>query len=210
LIPPATTPGGVQPARSSSGDRPAPSLGADRPARTSRINLKVLAAGLAVIAPLLVVLILNIDRDPHSVRSPLLGRPAPGFSLAPLGGGPAVTLESFRGRPVVINFWATWCVPCLAEHADLRSAALAFRDVQFLGIVYEDEAARSEAFLQQRGSSYPSLLDPDGRTAIAYGVFGVPETFIVDSAGRLIDKVAGPVDRGTLDALVARAKGGAP
>jgi cytochrome c biogenesis protein CcmG/thiol:disulfide interchange protein DsbE len=96
------------------------------------------------------------------------------------------------------------------EHAELVSAAREFGDVQFFGIVYEDEEARAASFLEQRGSSYPSLLDLDGRTAIAFGVFGVPETFFIDSGGRLVDKVAGPLDRQTIAALVAKAKGGAP
>ena len=178
-------------------------------ARSSRINRKVLAAGLAVVLPLLAVLVLNLGRDPHSVRSPLIGRPAPNFSLAPVGGGSPVTLESLRGRPVVVNFWATWCVPCFEEHAALTSAARSLGDVHFLGVVYEDEEARIEAFLRERGSSYPSLVDPDGKTAIAYGVFGVPETFFIDPSGRLIDKHVGPLDRQTIAAFVAKAAGGA-
>ncbi len=189
---------------------PAASTPGAAPARASRINRKVLAGGLAVVAPLLAVLVLNLGRDPRSVRSPLIGRPAPNFSLALVGGGSPVSLESLRGRPVVVNFWATWCVPCFEEHAALTSAARAFGDVQFLGIVYEDEEPRTQAFLQQRVSSYPSLMDPDGRTAIAYGVFGVPETFFIDPVGRLIDKYVGPLDHQTIASLVARAKGGAP
>jgi cytochrome c biogenesis protein CcmG/thiol:disulfide interchange protein DsbE len=180
------------------------------PARASRINPWVLAAGLAVVVPLLAVLVLNLGRDPHSIRSPLVGRPAPVFSLAPVGGGAPVGLESFRGRPVVINFWATWCVPCFGEHAALTAAARTFREVQFLGIVYEDEEARTRAFLTERGSSYPSLLDPEGRAAIAYGVFGVPETFFIDGDGRIVEKYVGPLDRGTIATLIARTKGGAP
>ena len=180
------------------------------PGRASRVNPWVLGAGLAVVVPLLAVLVMNLGRDPHSIRSPLVGRAAPAFSLAPLGGGAPVSLESLRGRPVVINFWATWCVPCFEEHAALTAAARAFGEVQFLGVIYEDDEARTQAFLAQRGSSYPALLDPEGRTAIAYGVFGVPETFFIDGAGRIVEKYVGPLNRGTIAALIARAKGGAP
>jgi cytochrome c biogenesis protein CcmG/thiol:disulfide interchange protein DsbE len=180
------------------------------PERSSRVNTKVLIAGAAVVVPLLVVLILNIRRDPHSVRSPLIGRQAPSFSLPPVAGGAPMSLDSLRGRPVVVNFWATWCVPCFQEHAALSSAAQALRDVQFVGVVYEDEEARTRAFLQERPSAYPSLLDADGRTAIAYGVFGVPETFFIDRTGRIVEKYVGPLDQETIAALVAKAKGGAP
>jgi cytochrome c biogenesis protein CcmG, thiol:disulfide interchange protein DsbE len=177
--------------------------------RPSRINKRVLIAGAAVVVPLLAVLIANLGRDPHSVRSPLIGRPAPEFALAPVGGGQAVRLESFRGRPVVINFWATWCVPCFEEHAALAAAARGLPDVQFLGVVYEDEEAKTQAFLKDHGSAYPSLMDADGRTAIAYGVFGVPETFFIDGQGRIVEKFVGPLRRGTIAELVARSRGGA-
>ena len=180
------------------------------PLRSARVNKKVLMAGLAIVLPLVVVLFANLGRDPHSVRSPLIGRSAPAFSLAPVGGGANVRLDEFRGRPVVINFWATWCVPCFEEHAALIAAARGLRDVQFLGIVYEDEEARTQAFLRERPSPYASLMDPDGRTAIAYGVFGVPETFFIDADGRIVEKFVGPLERSTIAALVARAKGGAP
>jgi cytochrome c biogenesis protein CcmG/thiol:disulfide interchange protein DsbE len=177
--------------------------------RAPRINRKVLVAGLAIVLPLLAVLVANLGRDPHSVRSPLVGRPAPAFSLTPVGGGNPVALDSLRGKPVVINFWATWCVPCFQEHPALTEAARSLRDVQFLGIVYEDEEALTGEFLRQRGSAYPTLMDKDGKAAIAYGVFGVPETFFIGADGRIVEKYVGPLDRGTIVELVARAKGGA-
>jgi cytochrome c biogenesis protein CcmG/thiol:disulfide interchange protein DsbE len=176
----------------------------------ARVNGRVLAAGLAVVLPLLAVLVLNLGRDPHSVRSPLVGRPAPAFSLPPAGDGVPMSLDALRGRPVVINFWATWCVPCLQEHAALTQAARTLRDVQFLGVVYEDEEANIQAFLQQRGSAYPSLIDPGGKTAIAYGVFGVPETFFIDGGGRIVEKYVGPLDPDRIAELVARAKRALP
>ena len=164
-------------------------------APSSPVNRRVLLVGLAVVAPLVAILLLNLGRDPHSIRSPLVGRAAPPFALAPVGGGPAVTLESLNGRPVVLNFWATWCAPCLQEHATLVRTAAAHRaDVTFLGVVYEDEEDRVRAFLQRHGSAYPSLLDPEARTAIAYGVAGVPETYFIDAAGVIQAKVAFPLD----------------
>lgn len=158
------------------------------------INRRVLLLGLVVVAALLGVLLLNLGRDPHAIRSPLVGRTAPAFSLPPVGGGAPVTSESLRGRPLVLNFWATWCAPCIEEHETLVGAARALgRDVQFLGVVYEDEEDRVQAFLRRYGSSYPSLLDPDAKTAIAYGVAGVPETYFIDAAGVIRAKVAYPL-----------------
>ena len=164
-------------------------------APASPVNRRVLIVGLAVVAPLVAVLLLNLGRDPHSIRSPLVGRAAPPFALVPVGGGAAVTLESLKGRPVVLNFWATWCAPCIQEHETLvRTAAAQRADVTFLGVVYEDEEDRVRAFLQRHGSAYPSLVDPEARTAIAYGVAGVPETYFIDAAGVIQAKVAYPLD----------------
>jgi cytochrome c biogenesis protein CcmG/thiol:disulfide interchange protein DsbE len=176
--------------------------------RAPRVNRKVLVAGLAIALPLLAVLVANLGRDPRSVRSPLVGRPAPPFRLVPVGGGAPIALASLHGKPVVINFWATWCVPCFQEHAALVESARSLPDVQFLGIVYEDDEARTGEFLRERGTSYPSLMDNEGKTAIAYGVFGVPETFFIDPEGRIVEKYVGALDRGAIFALVARARGG--
>ena len=187
---------------------PAPAAAFSSPG--PRINRVALGLGLAVVLPLLAILVSNLGRDPHAVRSPLIGRPAPSFTLTPVGGGPPVSLESLRGRPVVINFWATWCVPCFQEHPALQGAARAMgSDVQFLGVVYEDDEARVRSFLAERGQAYPSLLDDGARTAIAYGVAGVPETYFIDATGRISAKYSLPLDPQTIVQLVAQAKAGA-
>jgi len=169
------------------------------------VNRKVLVAGAAVVLPLLGVLLANIRRDPSSVRSPLVGRSAPEFRLPPVGGGAPVTLAGLRGKPVVMNFWATYCVPCLQEHELLQETA---RDtagkVQFLGVVYDDEEDKVRAFLVREGATYPALLDRDGRTAIAYGVAGVPETYFIDPQGRIAYKHVGPLDEATMRASLER------
>ena len=179
-------------------------------ARPARVNKAALVVGALIVLPLVGVLVANIGRDPHMVRSPLIGRMAPPFSLSPVGGGKTLTLDSFRGKPLVVNFWATWCVPCLEEHEALAGAARALKDVQFVGVVYEDEESRAAEFLKKSTPPYPSLADPDGRAAIAYGVFGVPETFFIDAEGRIIDKYVGPLRRDTIMELVARTRKGAP
>jgi len=172
------------------------------------MNRKVLGAGLALALPLIVVLFANIGRDPHSIESPLIGRPAPEFSLRPVGATESISLSSLRGHPVVVNFWATWCIPCVEEHGTLVRAAQQLRgDVQFLGVVYEDTEGPIADFLRQRGQAYPTLLDADGKTAIAYGVYGVPETYFVDAQGTITSKFVGPLDPATLDAQIQKARG---
>jgi cytochrome c biogenesis protein CcmG/thiol:disulfide interchange protein DsbE len=163
------------------------------------VNRKVLVAGLLVTLPLLAVLVLNLGRDPRIVESPLVGRAAPPFTLSAVGGGPAVSLAALRGKPVVLNFWATWCVPCYEEHGLLVAAARALAaEVQFLGVVWEDAEPQVLEYLRTQGSAYPSLLDPEGRTAIAYGIAGVPETFFISGEGRIVAKVTGPVNQESL------------
>ena len=173
------------------------------------VNRPVLIAGLVVVLPLLVILVANLGRDPHTVASPLVGRPAPGFALTPVGGGAPVSLATLAGRPVVLNFWATWCVPCFEEHGVLTEGARALgSDVQFLGVVYEDEPERIQAFLAEHGGGYPTLVDPDSKTAIAYGVFGVPETFFIDARGSIVAKFVGPLTSATLADKVRKAREG--
>jgi cytochrome c biogenesis protein CcmG, thiol:disulfide interchange protein DsbE len=173
------------------------------------MNRKVLVTGLALALPLIVILLANIGRDPHSISSPLIGHPAPEFSLVPVGGGDPVALSALRGHPAVVNFWATWCIPCVEENATLMRAAQQLKgDVQFLGVVYEDTEAPIAAFLRQHGEAYPSLLDVDGKTAIAYGVYGVPETYFIDAQGTIVAKFVGPLDPATLDGELRKARGG--
>jgi cytochrome c biogenesis protein CcmG/thiol:disulfide interchange protein DsbE len=168
------------------------------------LNKRVLVAGLVVVVPLLAVLLLNLGRDPHAVRSPLVGRPAPPFAMMPVGGGPPVSLESLRGRPVVLNFWATWCVPCFQEHPVLNRTAAARRDVAFYGVVYQDEERRIADFLQRQGSAYPTLVDPGSKAAIAYGIAGVPETYFIDPRGIIVDKFSGPLSQDALDTFLGK------
>ena len=175
------------------------------------MNKKVLVVGLAVVLPLIALLVLNLERDPHAIPSPLVGRAAPPFTLAPVGGGEPVSLARLQGRPVVLNFWATWCVPCVQEHPLLLSAARQLgEEVQFLGVVYQDEEETARSWLRRRGSSYPSLVDPQSKTAIAYGIIGVPETYFIDPRGTIVAKHIGPLDSQTLMARLREARGSAP
>lgn len=170
------------------------------------LNRGVLIAGLALVVPLVAVLLANLGRNPHVIGSPLVGRQAPEFALSPVGGGETVTLASLRGRPVVLNFWATWCVPCFQEHPLLVGAARSLGErARFLGVVYEDSEEQVRAFLARQGSAYPSLVDPGSRTAIAFGVFGVPETYFIDAEGKIAAKHIGPLDAASLEAKLRQA-----
>ena len=158
------------------------------------MNKKVLIAGFVLAVPMIVVLALSFGRDPHAVKSPLVGRTAPAFALGAVTTGDLVSLADHKGKPVVVNFWATWCVPCYAEHEVLKETARArASDVQFIGIVYNDTEDKIVQFLNTYGSSYPTLHDVSGKTAIAYGVYGVPETFFIDRSGTIVSKYEGPL-----------------
>jgi cytochrome c biogenesis protein CcmG/thiol:disulfide interchange protein DsbE len=169
------------------------------------VNRRILAAGLLLTLPLVGVLVAGLGRD-MTVRSPLVGRPAPAFSLRRVGGGAPVGTAELRGRPAVVNFWATWCVPCYQEHGVLTRAARALEGrVGFVGVVYEDTEENVQRFVQEQGASYPSLVDEEGKTAIAYGIFGVPETFFLDASGTVVSKFVGPLDDARLAAELRKA-----
>jgi cytochrome c biogenesis protein CcmG/thiol:disulfide interchange protein DsbE len=163
------------------------------------VNRAVLLVGLAVAATLIGILTVGLGKDPSAIRSPLIGKPAPTFALREVGTSGTIDIAEFRGKPVVINFWATWCRPCWEEHPVLvANARLMQPQVQFVGVVFNDEEKKILDFLAQRGSSYPTLVDENGKTAIAYGVGGVPETFFLDANGVIVAKYSGPMSPDTL------------
>ncbi len=167
------------------------------------MNRWVLVVGAALVVPLVVFLGLGFRADPHEIASPLLGKPAPELRLADLEGH-TIDLAELAGRPVVVNFWSTWCPPCIAEHGVLLDGARRYGErVRFLGVVYQDDPDLIRDFVAQRGAWGPSLLDPGSEVAIRYGVYGPPETFFIDAQGVIRRKVIGPVARGALDVYLA-------
>jgi cytochrome c biogenesis protein CcmG/thiol:disulfide interchange protein DsbE len=104
----------------------------------------------------------------------------------------------------VINFFASWCNPCREEAADLEATWREYQDqgVQFVGVAYKDADSRAQTFLDEFDISYPSAVEPGNRTARAYGVTGVPETFVVDQQGQLVDHFVGPVSRTQLSKML--------
>ncbi len=183
------------------------------PARAPRVRWARWLA-VAVVAAVVVtggMLGARFGVDPTLVQSPLLGRPAPRATLPMLDGGGQVSLEALRGQVVVVNFWASWCAPCRAEHPDLVAAAAAYRGagVRFVGVVYQDTPQAARRFLEElgRGRDYLYVTDPGSRAAIDFGVFGIPETFFIDRRGTVVAKITGkssfPLLADTLDQVLA-------
>jgi cytochrome c biogenesis protein CcmG/thiol:disulfide interchange protein DsbE len=168
-----------------------------------------IALGTVVLA---VVLASRFGGDPALVDSPLIGQPAPEFDLTTLDGSDEVALGDLRGDIVVINFFASWCLQCRAEHADLVATSDAFGedDVTFVQIGYQESPSESLEWLRQVGTSQWTkyLADPGSRTAIAYGVFGIPETFFIDPDGVVVGKIIGESDAFTLGATIDAIKRG--
>jgi cytochrome c biogenesis protein CcmG/thiol:disulfide interchange protein DsbE len=151
--------------------------------------------GVAVAVALLLFAFAKLfGRDPHEVPFGLKGQPAPDFTLTRLDTGEKVTLTQLRGRPLVLNFWASWCAPCQLEHPTLSHAAERYAaEANFFGVVFEDTAENARHFAQPMASSFPQLIDPQSRMAVDYGVTGVPETYFIDADGVIRDKVVGPL-----------------
>jgi cytochrome c biogenesis protein CcmG/thiol:disulfide interchange protein DsbE len=136
--------------------------------------------------------------DPEALPSALAGQKAPPVTLEPLGAR-ATFDSSVLGAPGVklVNYWASWCAPCRAEHPSLET--LAAEGVPIYGINYKDEPARAEAFLNELGDPYMAVgTDESGRTAIDWGLYGVPETYVIDGDGRVVMRFAGPITQRTL------------
>ena len=143
------------------------------------------------------------DYDPRGVPSALLGRAPPEFSLPPVEPANLPPLSSADLRaplpaPVVVNFWASWCVPCIIEHPQLMR--LSREGIPVFGINYKDRPSDGAAFLQRHGNPFAKLgRDEPGRVAIDWGVYGVPETYLLDRQGLIRWRFAGPVTPETLE-----------
>jgi cytochrome c biogenesis protein CcmG/thiol:disulfide interchange protein DsbE len=141
---------------------------------------------------------LRPDHDPRELPSALIDQQAPQFALAGLNGAD-VTRDGLKGGPVLINFFASWCVPCRIEHPLLMR--LAKRDqVPLYGIDYKDQPADATKLLAQFGDPYKAIgMDRDGRVGLDFGVYGVPETYVLDSAGHVRKRFVGPLTAQQID-----------
>jgi cytochrome c biogenesis protein CcmG/thiol:disulfide interchange protein DsbE len=155
---------------------------------------------LRFILPLVLFVVLvgflwhGLSLNPREVPSPLIGKPAPGFELARLDQpAKALSEKDLRGQVWLLNVWASWCVSCMDEHPVLVQFSRQ-NVVPIYGLNYKDKRDAALAWLEQHGNPYTlSLSDPDGRVGIDYGVYGVPETYVIDKAGVIRYKRIGPV-----------------
>lgn len=155
--------------------------------------------GLTVLA----LLAFGMSRDPAYVPSPLINNPAPGFTLADLDDD-TLRLADFEGQVVMVNFWASWCLACIDEHPLLVQTDRMLRDqgVNVVGVVYQDTRQNARRWMEQRGGDWRNGLDAGSRTAIEYGVRGVPETFFIARDGRVVYRQIGPVTPDVLATLL--------
>jgi len=133
------------------------------------------------------------QKNPGLLPSALLGASAPDFRLPGFGGGPGLTGEDLKGTPSLVNFFSSWCTPCAAEQKTLADIARR-ENVKVYGIAYKDKKADLTAFLSRHGDPFSRIgFDADGRVAIDWGVYGVPETFVLDKDGIVRYRHAGPL-----------------
>ena len=151
-----------------------------------------LSLATAIVAGVVGLLAYGFTRDERYIQSPLVAKKAASFTLT-LFDGKTIRLEDFRGKAVLINFWASWCVPCRAEARVLESAWQKYKErgVVFLGINIQDREEDARAFMKEFGITYLNGRDESGKIAIDYGVWGIPETFFSDPQGRITYKHAG-------------------
>ncbi|MBV8463384.1 MAG: TlpA family protein disulfide reductase [Acidimicrobiales bacterium] len=183
------------------------------PARPGRHRVRWIAGGALVIAAGLVAVLAT--RPPASVAladSPLLGKPAPSLAGTTLSGS-HFALPSRPGHYVVVNFFASWCEPCQQEGPELVRFAFEHDrtgDAQLVSVVFQDEDSTARSYQAQLGATWPTLSDPGGAIALAYGVRAPPTTFVVAPDGRVVASVIAPVTAADLDHVLAQVRASRP
>lgn len=185
----------------------------ETPSVTHRSKLAYLPGAVFAVVALMFLAALLRPGDPSKLPSMLIGKPAPALSLPPLEGyadkGAVVpgiaAADLAQGRPVIVNFWQSSCAPCVAEHPLLILLAEK-TGVPLLGINYKDPPAGARRFLNRYGNPFAAIgTDANGRAAIEWGVYGMPETFIVDGKGRVVYKHIGAITPEVMDGILVPA-----
>jgi cytochrome c biogenesis protein CcmG/thiol:disulfide interchange protein DsbE len=178
---------------------------------TSRLRrVLLMALPLIMFTGLAVIFLFGLhDGDPSRIPSALIGHPAPQTALPPLGGlvnngepVPGLDPATFKGKVSVVNVWASWCVPCHDE-APLLTALGQDKRLQVIGINYKDTPENARRFLGRYGNPFRMVgVDSNGRAAIEWGVYGVPETFVVGREGTIVFKLVGPITPDNIDSVL--------
>lgn len=151
---------------------------------------------LIVLFGLLALFYQGLWGDPRSLPTVLIGTKAPSFEGPDVETGETISFEQFRGKVVLLNFWASWCYECKVEHQDILRLHREFQqypDFVMLGVNYQDKIPDALAYLRRHGSTFRHVRDVTGSLAIDYGVYGVPETFVIDRDGIIRHKWVGPI-----------------
>lgn len=159
---------------------------------TGRLKTTAQAIALACVAGLLALLVWSVVHQQHA---PGVGSTAPAFTLRRLEGPGKISLASYRGKPVVLNFWASWCEPCKSEAAVLERdwKSDRSRGVVFLGVDYHDLDSDARRFVRAHALTFPMLEDGSGNVTSRYGISQVPETYVLDRQGRVVAHLRGPI-----------------
>ena len=169
------------------------------------MNRLIAAAPILVLAGLVVVFAgYALRHDPQVIPRATVGKPAPDVALPTLAGGAPSPIRAAMKGPTLVNFFASWCVPCAQEAPAL--AALKAEGVPIVGVAWKDDPAKTRDFLARYGDPYQTLfVDRDGRAGIDFGVTGAPETYVVGADGRILDKAAGAITAADAEGMLRRA-----
>ena len=165
------------------------------------------AVGVAsALIGVLALVLANVASDPAPSASTAGGDRAPDFRLSEVRDeSGSVSLEDFKGRPVVLNFWASWCVPCRKEMPALQEVSEGVQDrIAFVGINHQDSRGEALAFLDETGVRFPAGYDPEGSTAAAYGLYGMPTTIFISPDGRILERHRGEISESQLRREIER------
>ena len=174
-----------------------------------RVALYASLAMGVITAGLVVLLVSRVPATSRVASSPMIGRLAPEVAGTTIDGD-SFDLASLRGRWVVVNFFATWCVPCRKEHPELIRFDEAHRaqgDVTVVGVIYDDDVDAVREFRAAEGGSWPMLSDPDGRIGLGFGITGVPETFLIAPDQTIVNRILGGVVATDLEEILSSAGG---